>query len=795
MTTILSLNSSFKFAVNENKARRGRKRASEFINQYDPIKQKISNSVRSKSSITKTSSSRQMEHLVSYVEDGSVENALQLFDEMNKRSTFVWNIVIRALTNNGYFKEALKLYLQMCIEGVQPDKFTFPFVIKACGGCLDLVTGKKVHSNLFKFGLISDFHVSNSLILMYAKVGHIGSAEKVFDEMPVRDLVSWNSMINAYLFVNNGLTSLTCFSTMQQSGIKPDRFTIVSALHASSLIHSLPNGKQIHAIIIKTKSESNEMIQTSLIDMYVKCNAINYAERFFNLISPRHVAPWNAMIRGYNLNNQPLESFSCLKKMQENRINPDVISLINFLPSCSQLQSMISGKTIHGYAIRLGFLPHIFLETALIDMYGKCGNPRLSETIFDQMDQRNLISRNTMIDALVKNGRYQDALKIFRDIWDHDLKPDPTTITMILDIISDIAGLREGKQIHGYVIKSGFYSNTFVLNSLVYMYAKCGDLDSGRVIFDRILTKDIVSWNTIILANGFHGFGEISVNLFLEMIRKGIKPNSSTFFSVLSACSFSGMVEEGWKFFTSMKPDYGIDPGIEHYGCILDLLARIGDLDRAKRVITEMPLEPTSRIWGSLLGASRKHRDLELAEFVANRVLSCEHDNTDHTGLYVLLSNLYAEMGRWEDVRRVKSLMESQRLRKTDGLTLVEVKGETFRFMNGDRSHKDSNLIYKVLDVTLENCYGDLCKFKPVDFLQRRSKSTDWHSVRLAVCFGLISTTIGKPVIVRKNVRICEDCHCVMKKISLTCQREIVVGDSKIFHHFRHGRCSCHDYW
>ncbi|KAI3499303.1 hypothetical protein L1887_35098 [Cichorium endivia] len=453
MTTIVSLNSSLKLVVDENIPRRRPNRASEFVKRYNPIKQKTSNAVRSnfqlESSIAKTSLSRQMEHLISYVEQGSVEKALQLFDEMNKRSSFVWNLVIRALTNNGYFEEALDLYHQMCIEGVQPDKFTFPFVIKACGGCLDLVGGQKVHSNLFKVGLDSDLHVSNSLISMYAKVGHIRSAENVFDEMPVRDLVSWNSMINGYIFVNDGLTSLTFVSKMQQSNIQTDRFTLVSALNASSLLRSLPNGKQIHAIIIKTKFESNEMIQTSLLDMYAKCDGIHYAEKFFNMISPRHVAAWNAMIRGYNLNNQPLESFSCLTKMQENRINPDIISLINFLPSCSQLQSTFSGKTVHGYAIRMGFLPHIVLETALIDMYGKCGNPNLSEIIFNRMDQRNLISRNTMIDAHVKNGQYQNALKIFHEIWYDGFKPDATTITVILDAISDIAGLREGKQIHG----------------------------------------------------------------------------------------------------------------------------------------------------------------------------------------------------------------------------------------------------------------------------------------------------------------------------------------------------------
>ncbi|GKC14578.1 pentatricopeptide repeat-containing protein [Tanacetum coccineum] len=369
-------------------------------------------------------------------------------------------------------------------------------------------------------------------------------------------------------------------------------------------------------------------------------------------------------------------------------------------------------------------------------MYVKCGELRLAEIVFNQGHLNNLISRNTVISALVQNGQYRDALK-----------------------------LKEGKQIHG-------------------------DLVSARNLFDRIFLKDVISWNTIIMTYAIHGYGEASIDMFSEMKKQCIKPNASTFVSVLSSCSISGMAEEGWKYFIEMKSKYGIDPCIEHYGCMLDLLGRVGELNKAKQLITEMPLEPTSRIWGSLLAASRRHKDLALAEFAANQILALELDNTR---LYVLLANLYAETGRWEKVKHVKSIMESRGLTKTVAFTLVDVKGKTLRFTNEDKSHEDSNLIYKVLDVVLKN--PNLSKFKPVDVLRKRSKSADWHSVRLAVCFGLISISIRKPVFVRKNVRICEDCHEVMKKISMTCHREIVVGDSKIHHHFKYGECSCRDYW
>ncbi|KAJ0700122.1 putative tetratricopeptide-like helical domain superfamily [Helianthus annuus] len=678
MAALLSLSSSFNFIINENTPRTRAKRAAEFINQYDPIKQKPLNPVKntklhSNSSMAKTSLLRQMEHFISYVESGSVDNALQLFDEMDKRSSFVWNLVIRVLTNNGFYKEALELYYRMSVNGIRADKFTYPFVVKACGGCLDLVEGQKVHSKLFTVGLDLDLHVCNSLIIMYAKVGCIEFAEKVFDEMPVRDLVSWNSMINGYILVNDGLSSLECVFEMQQHGIQPDRFTIVSALHASSLVCSLTKGKEIHTLVIKSKLECNERVQTSLIDMYGKCGGLCYAERVLNMNSCIHVAAWNAMIHGYALNGKPFESFSCFRKMQENGLKPDNISLINLLPSCSQIGSLFRSKTVHAYAIRVGFLPHIVLDTALIDMYGKCGEPRLAKLIFNQMHQRNLISYNTLLSALGQNGEYRDALKFFCDMWNDGFKPDATTVSTILSVYSEVALLREGKQIHGY----------------------CGDLVSAREVFNGILLKDVISWNTIIMAYAIHGV--------------------------------SGMVEKGWNYFTKMKSEYGIDPSIEHYGCMLDLLARVGDLNKAKELITKVPLEPTSRIWGSLLAASRQHKDVELAEFAAKQILRLGRDNT---GLYVLLSNLYAETGRWEDVRRVKSIMESQQLMKTVGLTMVDVKGQTFKFTDQDRSHEHSHLIYDVLDVILKNPYGNnVFKFKPVDFLNKRSKSADWHSV------------------------------------------------------------------
>ncbi|XP_052192218.1 pentatricopeptide repeat-containing protein At4g35130, chloroplastic [Diospyros lotus] len=782
--------------ANMAKTKQNHERATEQrVPGLDRMKRKTEKIVRFSSQKRSISN---IKELLNYVNSGSMEDALHLFGKMLKRDAFAWNVIIRGLTSTGYFQEAIDFYYWMRFEGVPADNFTYPFVIKSCTGSFSLIEGQKVHSKLMKVGLDLDLYICNSLITMYAKLGCIKLAERVFKDLPVRDLVSWNSMISGYVSVGNGWHALTCCQEMQVLGLRPDRFSTISLLGACSLECSLQYGKEIHGLAIRKGFEWDIMVQTSLIDMYGKCATLGYAERLFERISQRNVVLWNAMIGGYALNGQCMESFACLKKMQEDdNLKPDTITGINLLPSCAKIGALLPGKTIHGLSIRKGFLPHLVLETSLVDMYGKCGEKKLARKIFSDMSSRNLVSWNAMIAACVQNGHNREALELFQGLWREPINPDATTITTILPAYAEVALLREGKQIHAYVAKLDLKESTFISNSIVYMYAKCGDLHTAQEVFDRMLFKDIISWNTIIMAYAIHGLGEISVNLFSQMKEEGLEPNASTFVSLLLACSNADMTDEGWEYFHSMKNDYGIDPGIEHYGCMLDIIGRSGNLDLAKHFIHEMPLVPTGRIWGSLLMASRHNRSIELAELSAKQILSIEHDNT---GCYVLLSNMYAEAGRWEDVQRIKYLMKNQGLEKTTGCSTVENSIKTYKFINLDSSHANSHLIYDVLYIISRKMGEDIynpgvSKYKPLDVIRKRSTSPECHSVRLAICYGLISVSLGNPVLIRKNIRICEACHSAAKKISKASGREIIVGDPKMFHHFRDGRCSCGDYW
>ncbi|KAG9156372.1 hypothetical protein Leryth_009238 [Lithospermum erythrorhizon] len=711
---------------------------------------------------------------------------------------FVWNVIIRGLTDEGLFREAVDYYYRMQFEGVRADSFTFPFVIKACGGLSSLMEGGKVHAKVTKIGLDVDVYVCNALIVMYAKLGLIECSEKVFEEMNVKDLVSWNSMISGYVSAGDGFSALTHFRKMLALGMRYDRFSIISGLGACSFENFLRSGKEIHCQIIRSGLGSDPMILTSLIDMYGKCGQVDYSESVFYRISGRNVIHVNAMIGAYVLNSKYNESLSCLEKMIRNdNIVPDTITLINLLPSCSKLGELKLGKSIHALAIRKGYCPHLVLETTLIDMYGSCQRVKEANLMFIRMKDRNLISWNAMISAYVQNGHGRVAFELFHDLLNEPFVPDEMTITSILPAYAEFALPKEGKQIHGYMTKLGLNSNSFVCNSLIYMYAKCGDLQGAKKTFDlKSSQRDIVSWNTLIMGYAIHGLGSISLRLFSRMLEEGVIPNGSTFVSLLLACSIAGLVEESWTFFNSMKKKYGIDPGIEHYGCIIDLLGRVGSLDQAKHLIDEMPLEPTARIWGSLLAASRHHRNIELAELAVHKISSLQHENT---GSYVLLSNMYAEAGRWEDVERINYLMKKQGLERNVGWTRIESKGETCQFTNYDQSHAKIAIIYDALDIILrkirEVSNVDVSRFKPKDRRRQRENHPMFHSVRLAICFGLISSSVGNSILVRKNIRMCEDCHKAVKKISEITNREIVVGDTKIYHHFHNGHCSCGDYW
>ncbi|CAA6666728.1 unnamed protein product [Spirodela intermedia] len=721
--------------------------------------------------------------ICSAAESGSMEEALRLFESVRNPGSFLWNAMIRGYAGCGRYEDAIGFYWKMQVLGVRADRFTYTFVIKSCSASLLTEEGLKCHGALVKVGLHSDVFISNSLIVMYSEFGEIDSAERVFNEMPLRDLVSWNSMVRTYVSSGKRGKALSCLRSMRNtSSLEPDRIGIITALKACSTETYPKQGKEIHCYALRHGYGSDSRVCTSLIDMYCKSGNMISAERLFQCRFSRSVVTWNALIYGYTSNNHPSESLGCIIRMQYDDVKPDAVTMVSLLPSCSQLSNLSQGKSIHGAALRRGFLPHLVLETSLVDMYAKCGDLTSAERVFSQMTERNLVSWNTMINAHIHNDQNLEAVELFLDLQEKSLQPDIYTISSIANPC--------------LCCKIWYSSNTFILNSIIYLYAKCGDLRTSRRIFEGMLCRDTVSWNAMIMACAIHGEGSSATELFSRMQRDGPQPNGSTFVSILSACSISGLADEGWMYFNLMQQKYGLSPQIEHYGCMVDLIGRTGDLDFALSFVERIPLVPTARIWGSLLAASRKSKRIDVAEAAAEKIFPLKHDNT---GCYIILHNLYTDLGRWDDAEKVRSSMQNHGLLRTTARSVVELDNKAYCFINGDKSHAEASLTHEVSDL-LSKKIGEAgevpsAAFNVQEALAQKKNSPCQHSVRLAVCFGLISSSPGTPVLVKKNVRICDDCHLAIKQISEVCRRHITVGDSRIYHHFKEGSCSCGDYW
>ncbi|KAL5834180.1 hypothetical protein ACOSQ4_013677 [Xanthoceras sorbifolium] len=359
------------------------------------------------------------------------------------------------------------------------------------------------------------------------------------------------------------------------------------------------------------------------------------------------------------------------------------------------------------------------------------------------------------------------------------ISANEVSYSIVLHASASLAVLNQGMLIHNQIIKTGFVKNARVASSLINMYAKCGSLVDASRVFEEIENHNVVCWTTMISAYQQHGCANQVIELFEEMLGKGIKPDYITFVCVLSACSHSGNVEEGYAYFNSMIKVHGISPGHEHYACTVDLLGRAGRLDDAKKFIETMPIKPDSTVWRALLGACTNHGNLEMGKEVAERLFELEPDNP---GNYLLLSNMYSCNGR-----------------KDPGCSWIDVKNETFVFTVHDKSHSRTQEIYKTLstlkDLVKKKGYMAETEFA-MNCVEDYKEQNLWHhSEKLALAFGLLTLPAGAPIRIKKNLRTCGDCHTVMKLASEIFKREIIVRDINRFHRFTNGLCSCRDYW
>ncbi|XP_010261320.1 PREDICTED: pentatricopeptide repeat-containing protein At1g08070, chloroplastic-like [Nelumbo nucifera] len=509
-------------------------------------------------------------------QQNNMTRSVLIFTHAHKPNQFTWNTIIRGLSISNTPQRAIFIFVQMCREFIQRQSFTYAFVLKACARSHALETGKAIHGLAAKSGHVSHIFVATTAIHAYSTCGDLNSAEKVFDEMDTRNVVSWNAVISGY--VQNGLPDdgLRLFGWMWSEGVRPNDVTLIGVISACAQKKELELGRWLHTYVNENWDEfrSSINIRTALIDMYAKCRQIDLARQVFNEAQKRDIGMWNALIGGY-----------------------------------------------------------------------------------------------------VFNGHFEEALELFQKIEAGELEPDEPTLVSTLRACAHLGALDIGERIHSYAKEKEkrFMFNTTLGTALIDMYSKCGCITKAREVFNRMHLRDVMAWTSMIWGLAIHGHAMDALDLFLLMLDSGPMPDGITFIGVLYACSHAGLVDQGIHYFEAMRNKYHISPKIEHYGCMIDLLGRAGRLEEAYDLILRMEMQPNAIIWRALLSACRLHLSIKFAEVAIENLFKLQ---CDHCGDYVLLSNIYASQGRWDNVERIRRKMEEGGIRKLPGLSFIETNSE-----------------------------------------------------------------------------------------------------------------------
>ncbi|XP_057538464.1 pentatricopeptide repeat-containing protein At5g04780, mitochondrial-like [Amaranthus tricolor] len=732
-----------------------------------------------------------------YAKCREFEASRRLFDEIPRRSVVSWNALFSCYVQDKFFEEAVCLFDEMVSTNVKPNEFSLSSMLNACAGKGDCNLGRKIHGYLIKLGHEADQFSASALVDMYAKIREMKDALLAFNNILEPNIVSWNAIIAGCVLHDEHDLAFELFSRMNKFGVRPNLFTLSSALKVCAGLGLKDLGIQLHSTLIKMDTNADLFIGVGLLDMYSKCGLMEDAKTVFKSIAKKDLIAWNAMISGYSSNGDDKEALRIFTEMLKQEVRFNKTSLSAVLKSITNLQDIEACRQMHAISVKSGLQSDVFVANSLIDSYRKFGNIKDAAKVFQESRIRDLASFTSMITAYSLYGQGEEALKLFKDMQGMRLWPDPFVCSAVLNACANLSAYEQGKQIHVHVLKLGYMPDTFAGNSLVNMYAKCGCVEDASLSFSKLSEKGIVSWSAMIGGLAQHGHGKEALRLFSQMINNGITPNHVTLVSVLYACSHAGLVEEAKEYFQSMDVLYGVKPTQEHYACMVDILSRGGRLDEALEIVNTMPYEANGAVWGALLGAAKIHKNVELGQRAAEKLFTLEPEKS---GTHILLANLYASAGMWEKVSEMRKMMRENRVKKEPGMSWVEVKDKVHTFIVGDKNHPRSIEIYSKLneikDRIIKEGYVPVLETDLHD-VERSEKELLLlhHSEKLAVAFALIATPPGAPIRIKKNLRICVDCHTAFKFVCKVVSREIIVRDVNRYHHFKNGSCSCGDYW
>ncbi|KAM1151766.1 hypothetical protein FF1_034471 [Malus domestica] len=572
-------------------------------------------------------------------------------------------------------------------------------------------------------------------------------------------------------------------------------------------ITTMSEAIQLHAQILKTGSthhnHNQNLSKLFTFSALSPSGDLSYARLILDSFPTPNSYHYNTMIRAYSQSSDPIQALHLflpmVAKPTRHAPRPDKFTYPFLLKSCARLRLTREGKQLHGVIVKSGLGLDRYIQHSLIHMYSLGGESGLAYKVFERMSDRDVVSWTSMIDGFVDDGRPVEAIRLFEKMVDDGVEVNDATVVSVLRACAETGALGVGRRVHGVAEDRGIGLKPNVSTALIDMFAKCGCIQSARWVFDNVVDKDVFAWTAMISGLASHGHCQDAIELFSKMQDFGVKPDGRTMTAVLSACRNAGWVEDGYAYMTSMQKDYGLRPTIQHYGCMVDLLARAGHLKVAEEFIRKMPMEPDAVLCRNMIWACKLHNDADRAERLI-KYLQQLKTNSNDSGSFVLIGNVYASAGKWHDKAKVRDLMKQKGLVKPPGFSRIEVDGEIHEFAVGDSGHPEAETIYRKLEEIEDYLRKEGYSPKLSEVLleiddEEKAFQLSHHSEKLALAFGLIRTRPGSEIRIVKNLRSCENCHAVMKLISKVYRREIIMRDRIRFHHFKNGDCSCKDYW
>ncbi|PIN26270.1 hypothetical protein CDL12_00974 [Handroanthus impetiginosus] len=586
----------------------------------------------------------------------------------------------------------------------------------------------------------------------------------------------------------------------------PHSESYATFLNACISRKSLDHGQTLYLHLLESEDKrdllKSHILKSKFITLFSACGQLDEARRVFRHgIEQMGYVPesvYVAMAIGFSKNRNFREALIIYWEMLSRGIEPGNFAFSVALKACSGLSDIRNGRAVHAQIIKAGEESDQVVYNALLKLYSEGGNFDEVIKVFDDMPDRNVATWNALVAGCVKRDQVFEALEMFRKMQRKKVGFSRVSLTIVLPICAHLTALYFGKEVHGQIIKSAECPDVLLMNSLLDMYAKCAAMEYCRKVFDEMRSKDLTTWNTLINGYAINGRMAEAVAAFEKMVEAGVKADEVTFISLLSGFSHAGMANEGQILFDRMSSEFEVEPNLEHYACLVDMLGRAGRIEDALGVVKRMPMKPSGSIWGSLLNSCRLYDYVTLAEVVAKVLFEIEPTNP---GNYVMLSNIYANAGMWDKVKSVRELMEKRGIKKEAGCSWVQIRDKIHSFVAGGafelRNSGEYRQKWEELTEEMEK-KGYIPDTGVVLHDIDEEMKVEWvcgHSERLATVFALIHAGPGLPIRITKNLRVCADCHNWMKHASTVSQRKIIVRDTNRFHHFENGKCSCNDYW